>query len=147
MKNKNQQNLSESFIINHYLKKLNFRKKETFNFENDGAYLNASQNNKIVVSNDTIVESVDFFTNDSADSVAHKIICYNLSDISSMGAVPYCFSLSLGLPKKISKKWLHSFSSKVFKLQKNEHLVRVHIGLEDPKDLIQDLKKSLSFIK
>ena len=34
-----------------------------------------------------------------------------------------------------------------FKLQKNEHLVRVHIGLEDPKDLIQDLKKSLSFIK
>ena len=35
-----------------------------------------------------------------------------------MGAVPYCFNLSLGLPKKISKKWLHAFSSKIFKLQK-----------------------------
>ena len=118
MKNNNQHNLSESFIINNYLKKLNFRKKESFNFENDGAYLNISQNNKIIVSNDTIVEGVDFFTNDSADSVAHKIICCNLSDISSMGAVPYCFSLSLGLPKKINKKWLHSFSSKILKLQK-----------------------------
>ena len=32
-------------------------------------------------------------------------------------------------------------------LQKNEHLVRLHIGLEDPKDLIQDLKRSLRFIK
>ena len=32
-------------------------------------------------------------------------------------------------------------------LAKNEHLVRLHIGLEDPKDLIQDLKRSLKFVK
>jgi len=32
-------------------------------------------------------------------------------------------------------------------LKKDEHLVRLHIGLEDPKDLIQDLKRSLKFIK
>ena len=118
MKNNNQKILSENFIINHYLKKLNFKKKESYNFENDGAYLNVSKNEKIVTSTDTIVEGVDFFTNDSADSIAHKIICCNLSDISSMGATPYCFSLSLGLPKKISKKWLHTFSLKILKLQK-----------------------------
>ena len=34
-----------------------------------------------------------------------------------------------------------------FKFEKNEHLVRLHIGLEDPKDLIDDLKNSLKFIK
>jgi len=32
-------------------------------------------------------------------------------------------------------------------LAKDEHLVRLHIGLEDPKDLIHDLKRSLKFIK
>ena len=32
-------------------------------------------------------------------------------------------------------------------LAKNEHLVRLHIGLEDPKDLIADLKRSLKFVK
>ena len=32
-------------------------------------------------------------------------------------------------------------------LAKDEHLVRLHIGLEDPKDLIQDLKRCLKFIK
>jgi len=32
-------------------------------------------------------------------------------------------------------------------LAKNEHLVRLHIGLEDPKDLIADLKRSLEFVK
>ncbi len=34
-----------------------------------------------------------------------------------------------------------------FKLEKNEHLVRLHIGLEDVKDIINDLKNSLRFIK
>ncbi|MBN41865.1 MAG: cystathionine beta-lyase [Chloroflexi bacterium] len=36
---------------------------------------------------------------------------------------------------------------KFLNLKKNEHLVRLHIGLEDPKDLINDLKRSLKFIK
>ena len=36
---------------------------------------------------------------------------------------------------------------KFLNLKKDEHLVRLHIGLEDPKDLIQDLKRSLKFIK
>jgi cysteine-S-conjugate beta-lyase len=36
---------------------------------------------------------------------------------------------------------------KFMNLPKDEHLVRLHIGLEDPKDLIEDLKKSLKFIK
>ena len=34
-----------------------------------------------------------------------------------------------------------------YKLEKNEHLVRLHIGLEDPNDLINDLKSSLKFVK
>ena len=36
---------------------------------------------------------------------------------------------------------------KFLNLKKDEHLVRLHIGLEDPKDLIKDLKRSLKFIK
>jgi len=34
-----------------------------------------------------------------------------------------------------------------YKLSNDEHLVRLHIGLEDPNDLINDLKNSLKFIK
>ena len=36
---------------------------------------------------------------------------------------------------------------KYLNLSKDEHLVRLHIGLEDPKDLIEDLRKSLKHIK
>ena len=34
-----------------------------------------------------------------------------------------------------------------FKLEKNQHLIRIHVGLEDPNDLINDLKRSLKFVK
>ena len=33
------------------------------------------------------------------------------------------------------------------RFKKDEHIVRLHIGLEDPKDLINDLKRSLRYIK
>ncbi len=36
---------------------------------------------------------------------------------------------------------------KFFRFKKDEHIVRLHIGLEDPKDLIYDLKSSLRHIK
>ena len=32
-------------------------------------------------------------------------------------------------------------------INKDEHIIRMHIGLEDPKDIIDDIKKALKFIK
>ena len=50
---------------------------------------------------------------------------------------------SLALHKEIREQGNRKFLN----LAKDEHLVRLHIGLEDPKDLIQDLKRCLKFIK
>ena len=36
---------------------------------------------------------------------------------------------------------------KFLKLDKDEHLVRLHIGLEDPKDIIEDIKQALKYLK
>jgi len=115
---KNNIYLSEIDLIYKYLIKLNFKKKETFNFQNDGAFLNKKKDKDIVVTNDTIVESIDFFKNDDPESIAHKIITYNLSDLSSMGAFPYSYTLSLSLPKGINIKWIKRFIKKLFYLQK-----------------------------
>ena len=40
-----------------------------------------------------------------------------------------------------------SNSRNFYKFEKNEHIVRIHVGLEDAKDLIADLKNSLKNIK
>ena len=50
---------------------------------------------------------------------------------------------SLALHQEIKEQGKRKF----LKLKKNEHIVRLHIGLEDPKDLIQDLRRSIKFIK
>jgi len=50
---------------------------------------------------------------------------------------------SLALHQEIREQGNRKF----LKLAKDEHLVRLHIGLEDPEDLIKDLSKSLKFIK
>ena len=77
MRKKN--NITEQKIIYRYLNKLNFNKSETFNFNNDAAFLKKRKNKEIVVTNDTIVESVDFFKSDPAESIAQKIIKYFLT--------------------------------------------------------------------
>ena len=53
--------ITENEIIEKYLKKLNFNKRESFGFENDSAYLNLFKNKKTIVTNDSIIENVDFF--------------------------------------------------------------------------------------
>ena len=80
--------LSEKKVIDKFFKRLNLKKKGTFNFENDAAYLNTAKINKTIVTTDTIVENIDFFSKDPPESIAQKILCANLSDISAMGAVP-----------------------------------------------------------
>ena len=50
---------------------------------------------------------------------------------------------SLALHQELREQGNRSY----LKLEKNEHLVRVHIGLEDPSDLIADIKQSLKHIK
>ena len=111
--------LSEKLIINRYLKKLNFKNKGTFNFENDGAYLDLiSKNYKLTVTTDNISEDIDFFSNDDPKSIAQKITTVNLSDIFAMGAVPHSYLLNLHLPNHITENWLNSFSNELKKIQR-----------------------------
>ena len=46
-----------------------------------------------------------------------------------------------------NKKGEYIQGRKYYRFNKDEHIVRLHIGLEDPKDLINDLKRSLRYIK
>ena len=50
---------------------------------------------------------------------------------------------SLALHQNIREQGNRSY----LKLSKNEHIVRLHIGLEDPSDLIADIKQSLKHLK
>jgi len=119
MKKKLSDQLSEKVIINSLLKKLNFNKKGTFNFKNDAAYLSTAKNYKTIVTTDSITENIDFFYNDPPDSIAQKLVCVNLSDLSAMGSAPLAYTLNLSLTSKININWLKIFTNRLFKLQKH----------------------------
>ena len=54
---------------------------------------------------------------------------------------------SLAILQDLRKSTEYTKGRKYFRYNTNEHIVRLHIGLEDPKDLINDLKKSIRYIK
>ena len=47
----------------------------------------------------------------------------------------------------LHQEYRETGNRKYMKLAKDEHLVRLHIGLEDPKDLISDIKQALKHLK
>ncbi len=56
-------------------------------------------------------------------------------------------SLAILQELRSNKKDEYLQGRKYFRFDKDEHIVRLHIGLEDPKDLINDLKRSLRYVK
>jgi cysteine-S-conjugate beta-lyase len=54
---------------------------------------------------------------------------------------------SLAILQELRKETEYTKGRHYYRFNKDEHIVRLHIGLEDPKDLINDLKKSLRYIK
>ncbi|MDC0161731.1 thiamine-phosphate kinase [bacterium] len=135
MKKKISEKISEKTIINKLLKKLNYNKLGTFNFENDAGYINASKNYKTIVTTDTITENIDFFSNDPPESIAQKIFCTNLSDLSAMGSFPKAYTLNLSLNAKIHKNWLNKFIRRLNVLQKKYNIYLIGGDISKSKEL------------
>ena len=56
-------------------------------------------------------------------------------------------SLAILQELRSNKKDEYLQGRQYYRFNKDEHIIRLHIGLEDPKDLINDLKRSLRYIK
>jgi thiamine-monophosphate kinase len=75
----------------------------------DAAVLDLSPGCDLVVTTDTVVETVHFVGDEPADLVARKLLRVNLSDLASMGARPYAYTLNVAFPDKIDDAWLAGF--------------------------------------
>lgn len=83
----------------------------------DAAVLMVSEGHELVVTCDTLVEGVHFLKDDPADSVGHKALAVNLSDLTAKGARGHVYTLSLALPPEISTDWLEGFASGLKRIQ------------------------------
>ena len=77
----------------------------------DAALLNVAAGQQLVVATDTLVESVHFPAQASAEQVATRALCVNLSDMAAMGARPKWFTLALTIPTAMANDhWFEGFS-------------------------------------
>jgi thiamine-monophosphate kinase len=91
----------------------------------DTAVLRPPEGQEIVLSCDTIVEGVHFLKDDPPDSIAHKALAVNLSDLAAKGARPYVYLLALSLPSEPTSSWLEAFASGLRGLQERAGIVLV----------------------
>jgi thiamine-monophosphate kinase len=83
----------------------------------DTAVLRPPEGQEIVLSCDTIVEGVHFRKDDPPDTIAHKALAVNLSDLAAKGARPYVYLLALSLPAEPPGDWLGGFADGLRALQ------------------------------
>lgn len=81
----------------------------------DAALLRVGEGMELAVSSDMLVSGTHFFLDAEPESLGHKTLAVNLSDLAAMGAVPRWATLALSLPS-VDDAWLEKFSRGFFAL-------------------------------
>jgi thiamine-monophosphate kinase len=81
----------------------------------DAALLAPTPGHELAASTDTMVEGVHFFPEVEPDSLGHKALAVNLSDMAAMGATPKWAMLALTVPKA-DEAWFEGFARGFFAL-------------------------------
>jgi len=81
----------------------------------DAAVLEVPPDRQLVLSTDTLVAGVHFSDPTDPESIGHKALAVNLSDLAAMGATPAWFTLNLSMPHA-DPLWLEGFCRGLFAL-------------------------------
>ena len=119
--------MNESDILLNYIYKFS-----DSNFTNDDV-ATLSLSGSFIISSDVINEDIHFLANDSAKSIAYRLINSNLSDIYAKGAKPSFVLLNLSFTSGLNKDWYDEFFAEITK-QKNKHNFQI-IGGDTTKSI------------
>ena len=88
----------------------------------DSAMLATPGIDRLLICHDTLNAGTHFLEDDPPESVGHRCLAVNISDIAAMGGKPRWASLSLSLPS-VSGDWVNGFAS-------GFHAIADHHGVE-----------------
>ena len=110
--------LGEFDIIARYFAPL-ATDSSALSLRDDAAVLRPPEGLEIILACDTVIEGVHFLSEDPPESVGHKALAVNLSDLAAKGARPYVYLLALSLTsKQVAADWLEAFASGLGALQR-----------------------------
>lgn len=102
--------ISEFQLITRYLTGLGAHRDDVIlGIGDDAALLSPPSGQLLAVSTDTLVSGVHFPQDAPPESIGHKALAVNLSDLAAMGAEPAWATVALTLPEA-GEEWLRAFS-------------------------------------
>lgn len=102
--------LGEFAVIDRFFRALGARRGDVvLGVGDDGAVLSPPPGMQLVAVTDTLVEGRHFAPGSPAQSIGHRALAVNLSDIAAMGAEPAWALLALTLPR-VDADWLSGFT-------------------------------------
>ncbi|WP_419904179.1 thiamine-phosphate kinase [Kiloniella sp.] len=102
---------SEFDLIESYFAPLSKGYEEAYSLKNDAALISVHPDHSTVVTMDTLVAGVHFLITDPAADIARKCLRVNLSDIASMGAEAFAYTLSMAYNDDLDSEWVRSFTN------------------------------------
>ena len=79
--------------------------------KDDAAILMVTDAEELVVTCDTLVAGVHFLPDDPPQSIGHKALAVNVSDLTAKGAQGFAYTLALTVPPDIPTDWLEGFAA------------------------------------
>src|SRR5690242_11272334 len=103
--------LSEFALIERYFRGCGAERADvTLGVGDDAALMRVPPGCELVAATDTLVAGVHFPRESPAESIGHRALAVNLSDLAAMGARPAWALLALTLPEA-GEQWLTEFAS------------------------------------
>ncbi len=103
--------LSEFELIERYFRSCGQRREDvTLGVGDDAAVLRCPADTQLAAAVDTLVEGVHFPRGSPAQSIGHRALAVNLSDLAAMGARPAWALLALTL-SEAEEHWLEEFAA------------------------------------
>ncbi|MGH8552215.1 MAG: thiamine-phosphate kinase, partial [Methylococcales bacterium] len=110
--------LSEFALIERFFRNIGPRHDSTLlGVGDDCAVIRQLSDELLLLTTDTLVEKVHFRADMEPESLGHKALAVNLSDLAAMGATPKWFTLALTLPV-VNESWLEAFARGLSNLAK-----------------------------
>jgi thiamine-monophosphate kinase len=102
--------LSEFELIDRFFRDCGARRTDVrLGVGDDAAVLECPTDRQLVAATDSIVEGVHFPAGSSPESIGHRALAVNLSDLAAMGAEPAWALLALTM-SRADEQWLREFS-------------------------------------
>jgi thiamine-monophosphate kinase len=83
----------------------------SLNLTDDAAVFAPPPGREMVMTADAMVEGVHFLPGTAAGLLAQKLLRVNLSDLAAMGATPFCYLITMSVPRSLGEDWFAAFAA------------------------------------